>query len=241
MRQVQICQPKRKRAPSTKLRIGTPDRTACCSRTIAASRSRRFNSSERPWRRKNAEIHIIKNTLFRRAAGEDAEKLPYEFHNGPTAVAFVHGSESDAAKAVVDFAHTHQNFKVKGGFFGGRPLSAAEVVSLSKLPPRDVLIAQVIGAIASPLTSLVGVIEALYADPIRVIGAVADKVAESSPIPEAEPVAAPTAEDVPAEAPGAEAAPAQDVPAEAPAAEATPSEDVPAEAPAAEAPTAEAP
>ena len=190
---------------------------------------------------KNAEIHIVKNTLFRRAAGEDAEKLPYEFHNGPTAVAFVHGSESDAAKAVVDFAHTHQNFKVKGGFFGGKPLSAAQVVSLSKLPPRDVLIAQVIGAIAAPLTSLVGVIEALYADPIRVIGAVADKVAESSPIPETKPVEAPTAQDVPVQAPAAEATPTEDGPAEAPAAEAAPTEDAPAEAPAAEAPTAEAP
>jgi large subunit ribosomal protein L10 len=40
------------------------------------------------------------------------------------------------------------------------------------------LISQVIGAIAAPLSTLVGTIEALYADPIRVVGAVADKVAE---------------------------------------------------------------
>ena len=50
--------------------------------------------------------------------------------------------------------------------------------ALSDLPPRDILISQVIGAIAAPLSTLVGTIEALYADPIRVVGAVADKVAE---------------------------------------------------------------
>ena len=189
---------------------------------------------------KNAEIHIIKNTLFRLAAGDDVKSLPDELHNGPTAVAFVHGSESDAAKALVDFAHTHQNFKVKGGFFGGRALSPAEVVSLSKLPPRDVLIAQVIGAIAAPLTSLIGVIEALYADPIRVIGAVADKVAEGSPIPAAKTDVAPPERvaltEAPSAEPAAETSDTSDVPGEVP-----PTEDVSAEAPAAEAPTAEAP
>ena len=66
----------------------------------------------------------------------------------------------------------------KGGFFGGKAFSADEVKALSDLPPRDILISQVIGAIAAPLSTLVGTIEALYADPIRVVGAVADKVAE---------------------------------------------------------------
>jgi large subunit ribosomal protein L10 len=190
----------------------------------------------RALKEKDAEIHIIKNTLFRLAAGDDVQKLPDELHNGPTAVTFVHGSESDAAKALVDFAHTHQNFKVKGGLFGGKALSPADVVSLSKLPPRDVLIAQVIGAIAAPLTSLIGVIEALYADPIRTIGAVADKVAEGSPIPEAQ--AAP-AEDVPAEAPAASTAEAPAKEAEAPTADTPAAEAATTEAPAAETPAAE--
>ena len=62
---------------------------------------------------------------------------------------------------------------------------------MSELPPKEVLISQVIGLIASPVSNLVGVIEALYADPIRVIGAVADKVAEGSPLP------TPVAEETP--------------------------------------------
>jgi len=145
-------------------------------------------------RAKGGELHVLKNTLFRQAAGDDAASLPYELHNGPTAVAFVFENESECAKAIVDYATTNKNLKLKGGFFNGKAFDAKGVEALSKLPPRDVLIAQVIGTIVAPLTNLVGVIEALYADPIRVIGAVADKVAEGSPLPEA----APAAEDQPA-------------------------------------------
>jgi len=157
-----------------------------------------FQALRKPLREKGAEIHVIKNTLFRVAAGDDVNNLPEELHNGPTAVAFIYGSEPDAAKALVDFAKTHDKFIVKGGMFGGKAFTDKDVVNLSKLPPKEVLIAQVIGTIAAPLSNLVGVIEAIYAEPIRTIGAVADKAAEGSPLP-----AAPAAES--AEAPAAEA------------------------------------
>ncbi|HEY3783319.1 MAG TPA: 50S ribosomal protein L10 [Fimbriimonadaceae bacterium] len=162
---------------------------------------------------KGGELHVLKNTLFRLAAGDDAQALPEEFHNGPTAVAFIFEDEAGCTKALLDYAQTNKTLTVKGGFFGGKAMTVQQVTALSKLPPRDVLIAQVIGAIAAPLTNLVTVIEALYADPIRVIGAVADKVAEGSPI---EPKAEAATEPAVATA-AEESAPANDQPAEAPA------------------------
>jgi len=153
-------------------------------------------------RKKGAEIHVLKNTLFRIAAGDDAAKLSDDLHNGTTAFAFVFENEADIAKALVDYARTSRKLVVKGGFFGGKAYTSKQVEQLSQLPPRDILIAQVIGAIAAPLTTLIGTIEALYADPIRTIGAVADKVAEASPAPAA-PVAEapPVTEAAPVEAP----------------------------------------
>jgi len=186
-----------------------------------------MQSLRRDLRAKGGEIHVLKNTLFRIAAGDDVANMPVELHNGTTAVAFVFENEAEVAKTLVDFAKTNKILKVKGGYFG-KAFSTKEVEALSELPPRDILIAQVIGAIAAPLSGLVGTIEALYADPIRVIGAVADKVGEGSPAPVAE--AAPAATEAAAE-PVAEAAPAAE---EAPA-------DTPAETPAEEAPAAEAP
>lgn len=182
-------------------------------------------------RAKGGELHVLKNTLFRLAAGEDAATLPAELHNGPTAIAFVFEDEAACTKALLDYAQTNKNLHVKGGFFGGRVLSEKEVTALSKLPPRDVLIAQVIGTIAAPLSNLVGVVEALYADPIRVIGAVADKMAEGSPLPEAKTEAA--SAEAPSDTETASAAEASSEAAEAPAAESAPAEsETPAEAPA---------
>lgn len=186
---------------------------------------------------KGGELHVLKNTLFRVAVGEDLAKLPEELHSGPTAVAFVYENESECAKALFDYAKTNKNLKIKGGYFNGQSFDAKGVEALSKLPPRDVLIAQVIGTIVAPLTNLVSVLEALYADPIRTIGAVADKMAEGAPPAEAKveaPAAAAAAEVEP------EAAPADAPEASATAApegEATPSDDTPA---AEAAPTAEA-
>ena len=133
---------------------------------------------------KGGELHVVKNTLFRRAAGSDMAALPPEFHNGPTAIAFVYQNETDCAKVLFDYSHAHKSFVVKGGFLGGKLFDAKTLEALSKLPPRDVLIAQVIGAIASPLTSLVGVIDALVAQPVRTIYAVADKLG-ATPAPSA--------------------------------------------------------
>jgi len=164
-------------------------------------------------RAKGGELHIVKNTLFRIAAGDDANRMPYDLHNGPTAIAFVFSNESECAKALLDFATSSKKLAVKGGFFKGKALDAKQVEALSKLPSRNVLISQVIGAIAAPLSGLVGTIEALYADPIRVIGAVADKVAEGSPPPPAE-AAAPVeaVAEAPAEVPTEDA---PETPAEA--------------------------
>lgn len=129
----------------------------------------------RDLRKKGAELHILKNTLFRIAAGDDIKALSDQQHNGTTAYAFVKENEAGVAKALLDYARTSRKLVVKGGIFGGRGFSAKQIEALSELPSREVLLAQVIGAVAAPLSTLVGTVEALYADPIRTIGAVADK------------------------------------------------------------------
>jgi large subunit ribosomal protein L10 len=126
-------------------------------------------------RKKGAELHILKNTLFRIAAGDDVQALSNEHHNGTTAYAFVQQNESQVAKALLDYAKSSKKLVVKGGIFGGKGFSAKQIEALSELPSREVLLAQVIGAVAAPLSTLVSTVEALYADPIRTIGAVADK------------------------------------------------------------------
>ncbi|MBX3097304.1 MAG: 50S ribosomal protein L10 [Fimbriimonadaceae bacterium] len=169
-------------------------------------------------RAKGGELKVLKNTLFLRALGDKAEILNEEATSGPTAVAFAYENESECAKVLLDFAKTNKALVVKGGMVDGKYFDAAGVEKFSKLPTRDQLISMVIGAISAPISNLVGTIEALYAQPIRTIGAVADKVAEGSPIPApanaaaAEPEAAPAEETTTEDASPAESA--SDAPAE---------------------------
>ena len=141
-------------------------------------------------RKKGGELHVVKNTLFRIAAGDHAQGLPTEFDNGTTAYAFVTGSESEVAQALLDYARTSKKLVVKGGLFGGQAFDAKGVETLSKLPSKEVLLSQVIGTIAAPLSSLFGTIEAIYAEPIRTVYAVADQANEGA-APAAEEASAP--------------------------------------------------
>jgi large subunit ribosomal protein L10 len=131
-------------------------------------------------REKGGELHVVKNTLFRRAAGDDAKVVPTEFDNGTTAYAFVLKNEAEVAKALLEYARVSKKLVVKGGLFGGKAYGPKEVEVISELPPREVLLAQVIGTIVAPLTTLVGTVEAIYADPIRTVYAVADKANEGT-------------------------------------------------------------
>jgi large subunit ribosomal protein L10 len=184
---------------------------------------------------KGGEFHVVKNTLFKIAAGDDAAVLPESLTSGPTGIAFIYENEPACAKALLDFSRTNKALVVKGALIGGKAFDDKQVEALSKLPSKEVLIAQVIGAIAAPLSNLVGVIEALYADPIRVIGAVADKVAEGSPVP-AKKEDAPASPE-PAEAPAEEAPVAESTEAPAEAAPAKETAEVAPEAPTEEPPT----
>ncbi len=186
---------------------------------------------------KGGEFSVVKNTLFRIAAGDDANNLPEAMTSGPTAIAFVYENESDCAKVLADFAKTHKSLVIKGGYIAGTLFDDKQVDALAKLPPREVLIAQVIGAVAAPISNLVGTIEALYAQPIRTLYAAADKLGAEPSKPKEEAAAKEEASEpaaaAPAETAEQEAAPT----AEAPAADApTPEAEAPAE-PASETPT----
>lgn len=182
---------------------------------------------------KGGDFSVVKNTLFKIAAGDDAGKLPEAMTSGPTAIAFLYENEAECAKVLMDFVKTSKALVVKGGFIAGSVYDDKQVDALAKLPPKEVLIAQVIGAVAAPLTSLVGTIEAIYAQPVRTIYAVADKLgAGDAPAPakaEAAPEA-PAETATPTETAETASEPAAEAPAEATEAAPTPEAEGEAEA-----------
>jgi large subunit ribosomal protein L10 len=182
------------------------------------------------------DYKVYKNTLVRLAiAGSQHEPLG-SLLTGPTAIAFVQGDVSAVAKALRDFSRTYPSLVIKGGLLDGGTLSPAQLTALSDLPPRDVLLARLAGAIAAPLTQMAGLLQALPRNLAYGISALIDQMG-GTPAPEPEVAAAPEAAE--AETPEADAAPAGEAEAEAPEADAAPAGEAEA-APAAEA-GAEAP
>jgi len=107
------------------------------------------------------DYKVFKNTLVRRAVAGSAHEPLTDLLEGPTAIAFVHGDVSAVAKALRDFARGAPALVVKGGVLDGSLLDARELGALADLPSRDVLLAMFAGALAAPMRSMAGLLQAL--------------------------------------------------------------------------------
>ena len=118
-------------------------------------------------REAGGEYKVYKNTLVRFAVSDLGLDLD-DLLVGPTAIAFVadrpDGSAGDAvslARALSEFARSNEALVIKGGLLDGRRLSVDEVETLAKIATREVLLAQLAGAIAAPLQQFAGLLTAL--------------------------------------------------------------------------------
>lgn len=118
---------------------------------------------------------VIKNTLLKRAANAVGVTQLDAYLEGPTVLAYSLDSEVEPARVLVEFAKTHEKPLVKAGLIGDRLYGAEEVKQLASLPPRDVLLAQVLGTIVAPLSQFLGAVDALLASPARLAGALEEK------------------------------------------------------------------
>jgi large subunit ribosomal protein L10 len=107
------------------------------------------------------DYKVYKNTLVKLAIAGGRHEALAPLLEGPTAIAFVSGEVSAAAKALRDYARTYPSLIIKGGLHGDGFLTTQELTALADLPPREVLLAQVAGAIAAPLRQFAGLLQAL--------------------------------------------------------------------------------
>lgn len=180
-------------------------------------------------READGELKVVKNTLLERAAAGDSPmaSLAPKFL-GPNAVTFGYGDPVALAKVLIKFAQERPQFKLKAGVLSGQVLTAQEVEALSKLPDREVLLAQLLGVLQGVPTALVMVLAGVIRNLLNVLVALKDKKAEAEPAAAEPPTAAPTAAAEPAAAAPAEEAPPVEA---APAAEAEPEAAAPPEEP----------
>src|SRR6478672_7864089 len=105
-------------------------------------------------------LTVTQNTLARRAAEEAGQTLLVDMLQGPTAIAFVADDPAAVAKKLSEVARQTRVLTVRGAVMEGKALSADEVRQLAELPTKDVLRAQVVGAVASPVQGAYNVLAA---------------------------------------------------------------------------------
>ncbi len=102
------------------------------------------------------EYRVVKNTLARFAAQRVGREELLGFFEGPVAIAFGYGEITEPAKALADYIETSTaGMSIRGGFLPDRLLTSEDVDTLSKVPSREVLLAQVVGGVQSPISTLV--------------------------------------------------------------------------------------
>jgi large subunit ribosomal protein L10 len=169
-----------------------------------------------------ARFQVVKNTLTKRAAEEAGSDALLALLEGPTAIAFLEsdGDPVAVAKALSDAARQTRVLEIRGGILDGSQIGGDDVRNLATIPPADVLRTQLVGAVAGPLTTVVGLFTAPLRDLVNVIDARIKQLEEhgeavAEPEPEAEATEEePQAEEVTPEAPAAEAAQPEEAPAE---------------------------
>jgi large subunit ribosomal protein L10 len=134
-------------------------------------------------RQQGAFVKVLKNTLTRRAAGEAQREEIVPLLSGPVAITFCGDDPVGPARALVDFARTHPMLEVRGGFMQGLLLDSANVKSLSQLPSRDALVAQVVGTLAAPISGLLTVLQGTVSGLVRALQQVADQRAAAGRVP----------------------------------------------------------
>ncbi len=154
---------------------------------------------------------VVKNTLLSRACEETNLTGLQGTLEGTTALATSDEDYAAAARILANYAKKSKTFEIKGGYLDGEVVDMATIEKLAKLPTRDVLLANVLGAFQAPIASFARAIQAIV-DKGGVEACEPAEKAEEAPAEEA-----PVAEAAPAEAP-AEEAPATEA-AEEPAAE----------------------
>ena len=155
------------------------------------------------------ELKVAKNTLIRRAIKDTGYSSLEDKLGGPVGLIISNEDPVELAKTVIGFKDLGDKFKLRGGVFDGKPITIEEVQALATLPPREVILGQLLGVMQAPATHLVRLLNEPGSALARLIDAVGRKngdapaPASAAPAPES----APPTDAPPTDAPPAASAP----------------------------------
>jgi large subunit ribosomal protein L10 len=129
----------------------------------------------RKLREDSGTFQIVKNTLFKLALEQAGRSIPAEEFEGPLAVGYCLDEVPPVAKTLTDFAKESGSLRIRGALLGSDFLGADGVQNLADLPPREFLLAQLLGSVQGPMSSIAGTIAAPMRELVQVLQARAEQ------------------------------------------------------------------
>lgn len=126
-------------------------------------------------RESGSHYKVVKNTLLRLALKEAGIEGLDSVLEGTTAIAVNTEDYVAAAKVLNGYAEKNDNFTIKAGFIDGKPVNAGEIKTLASLPPKEVLVAQVLRGMNGPISGLVTVLNGTLKGLVVALNAIAEK------------------------------------------------------------------
>lgn len=111
------------------------------------------------FREAGVDYKVYKNTLMIRALNELGEKSFIPYLTGPNAAAFGYDDPVTPAKMLSDFAKDHKELEIKVGIADGRFIDIDGVKALANLPAKEILVAQALSGLNSPITGFVNILQ----------------------------------------------------------------------------------
>lgn len=115
----------------------------------------------RELREAGVKYTVVKNTLIKLAAKEAGLEGVDDVLNGTSAIATSETDYVAAARILSKYADSNEKFTVKTGYLDNEVISLEKIASLAKLPSREVLLANVLGAFNAPIASFARAVQAI--------------------------------------------------------------------------------
>ena len=129
----------------------------------------------RKLREAGVEYAVVKNSMLRRAADKVGLDGLDNVLEGSTALALSPTDHVAAAKILSEYAEKSKTFEIKAGYVEGQVIDAAGVAELAKMPPKEVLVAKVLGGLNAPISGFVNVLNGNIRGLVVALNAIAEK------------------------------------------------------------------
>lgn len=123
---------------------------------------------------------VVKNTLFRIAAGDELSETLGAFLAGPTGIVFAESDPVAPAKALKTFSDSVKSVTVKAAYIDGRLADAKQVALLASLPSKQELLTKLVGSLANPMRGLVTVLSGNQRGLVQVLNAIREQRAANA-------------------------------------------------------------